>query len=285
MNTIWFPDFETATGPKYLALSEAISAAVTDGHLSPGERLPPVREVAYQVKVTPGTVAKAYSRLVDRGVLEAAVGRGTFVAQKALGRPESVLTGQLEVDATVHNSDPDRYEVNMVSPHLPNVGQTSLMRKLLAEIAQDPPSGLMHYPTRLSSLPARKAVAKLVAPLPIGPVTEDDVVLSNGGQNGIMLILQTLLKGRKPTILVESLSYPGFRRAAELLRADVISVPMDEHGIIPEALEAAARTHEAQVLCTSPEVHNPTCRFTPESRRREIAEIAQRCNFDILEDD
>ncbi len=285
MDTIWFPDFDTAQGAKYLVLSEAIAAAVNNGHLTSGEKLPPVRELAYQVKVTPGTVAKAYSRLIDRGVLQAAVGRGTFVAEPVEPAHEGVLTGQLEVDSVLHNSDPETYGVNMMSPHLPSVGQPALMRDLLGKVAQDPPSGLMHYPTRASSLPAREAVAGLVSTLPLGQMSAEDVVLANGGQNGIMLVMQTLLKGRKPVVLVEELSYPGFRRAAEMLRADVISVPMDEDGIIPEALEAAARTHEAQLLCTSPEVHNPTCGFTPEARRREIAEVARRCNFDIMEDD
>lgn len=285
MNTIWFPDLTTAKGAKYLILSEAISKAIDTGHLTAGEKLPPVRELAFQIKVTPGTVAKAYSRLVDRGVLEAAVGRGTFVAESRPPRSENPLVGQLEIDSTTHNSDPDTFVVNMMSPHLPNVGQATLMRKLLAQIAQDPPSGLMHYPTRASSLPARNAVAKLVNRLPVGSVSADDIVLANGGQNAITLVMQTVLKGRKPVVLVEDLSYPGFRRAAEMLRADVISVPMDEHGIIPEALEALCRTHEAQLLCTCPEVHNPTCLLTPESRRREIADIARRQNLTLLEDD
>jgi DNA-binding transcriptional MocR family regulator len=121
--------------------------------------------------------------------------------------------------------------------------------------------------------------------VPIGSISADDVILANGGQNAILLVLQTLLKGRKPTILVEELSYPGFSRAAELLRADVVPVAMDADGIIPEALEAAARQHEAQILCTSPEVHNPTLRFTPETRRKDIVSIARRLDLEILEDD
>ena len=86
-------------------------------------------------------------------------------------------------------------------------------------------------------------------------------------------------------ILVEQLSYPGFRRAAELMRAEIVPVPMDGQGIIPQALADLARKHEAQLLCTSPELHNPTTLVTPTERRHEIAQISRECGFDILEDD
>ena len=83
MNTIWFPDLSNAQGPKYLTLTDALRDALQSGDLAQGEKLPPVREVAYQLGITPGTVARAYSRLVDAGCLEAVVGRGTFVTLTA----------------------------------------------------------------------------------------------------------------------------------------------------------------------------------------------------------
>ena len=183
---------------------------------------------------------------------------------------------------TEHRHDSD---VNLFSPHLPTAGQTRLIRKLLSKIAEDPPSGLMHYPSRISSLPAREAVVHWLQGAPLGPFSAQDIVLTNGGQNAISLILQAVLTGRRPAVLVEELAYPGFRRAAELLRADVIPVAMDGDGIIPEALEAAIRSCDAQVLCTSPEVHNPTLVFTPLERRRRIAEICRRNDIQIIEDD
>ena len=292
MNTIWFPDLTVATGPKYLALADAIRVAVQGGDLERGEKLPPVREVAYQLSITPGTVARAYSRLVDAGCLEAVVGRGTFVAKNPPDNAHSdmdtlrpIFDGAIEVDATPHNSGGSSYRVNMISPHLRNVGQSTLIKKLLMDVAEDPPSGVMHYPNRAAATPAREAVAKWLSKAPIGPVSEEEVVLTNGGQNAILLIMQAILRGRKPTVLVEDLAYPGFRRAAELIRADVVPIATDKDGIIPEALEEAARTHDAQILCTSPEVHNPTCGYTPEARRHEIVAVARRLDFDILEDD
>ena len=60
---------------------------------------------------------------------------------------------------------------------------------------------------------------------------------------------------------------------------------MDEDGIVPDALDEAARAHGAQILCTSPEVHNPTGITTPLARRREIADVAKARDLQILDDD
>ena len=283
MGTIWEPAHIEGQGPKYKGVVETIRTGIASGALSIGEKLPPVRDLAWRLRITPGTVARAYTILTDEGVLTAEVGRGTFVADTSARTAPYV---PIEIDSIDHESGGDTDNVSLFSPHLPSMGQAGLIRRKLAEIAQSPPSGVMHYPNRASGLPARHAVASWLAGTPVGRLTEADIVLSHGGQSAILLILQAILQGRRPTVLVEQLAYPGFSRAAELLRADVVSVPMDEEGLIPEALEATARRlPEVQVICTSPEVHNPTCGFTPESRRHEIAEIARRHDLQIVEDD
>jgi DNA-binding transcriptional MocR family regulator len=284
MCTIWPDSLTQAKGPKYRVVADTIRAAISSGQLEEGAKLPPVRELAYQLGITPGTVARAYTVLTDDGSLRAEVGRGTFVAptHPDPGDPEGT---PIEIDVIAHDThfDPEG-EVNLFSPHLPNVGQARLLRTLLQEIGKKPPSGLMHYPSQKAARPAREAIANWLQGLPIGAVDPEQIVLANGGQNAISLLFQTLLRGRRPAILVEELSYPGFRRSAELLRADVIPVAMDEHGIIPEALDTAARSHESQILCTTPDVHNPTGLFTPAKRREEITEIARKHDFAILED-
>ncbi len=280
MDTIWPESLPKSAGPKYRAVSDTIRRAVVSGRLEVGARLPPVRELAYRLGITPGTVARAYSVLTDEGVLLAEVGRGTFVAS-----PEVEEAGSLTADVIPHGSEGgDGYHVNLFAPHLPEIGQAGLIRKLLMEVARDPPSGLMHYPSQMAERPLRAAAAQWLQGVLIGTVREQDVVLTNGGQNAVVLILQAVLKVRRPTVLVEELAYPGFRRAAELLRADVVPVAMDEQGLIPEALDAAVRTHDAQILCTSPEVHNPTLLSTHEPRRRALVEVARRSDLQILED-
>jgi DNA-binding transcriptional MocR family regulator len=282
MGTIWSPDRISAEGPKYKAVVALIQSQIAEGGLEVGAKLPPVRDMAWQLKITPGTVARAYTILTDDGVLRAEVGRGTFVADIVAEQPLNLI----EIDPVPHLTGGDTDNVNLFSPHLPNAGQARLIRELLARVAQDPPSGMMHYPSRLSARGARDAFVNWLQGTPIGAFGQDDVVLTHGGQNAILLVFQTILKGRRPVIFVEELAYPGFRRAAELLRAEVVSVAMDVNGVIPEALAAAAERYpEGQILCTSPEVHSPTCGFTPMSRRAEIVAVARRYDLQIMEDD
>ena len=263
------------TGPKYRAVAGAIRSAVEDGALAAGERLPPVRELAWSLGITPGTVARAYTILTQEGALRAEVGRGTFVAHPKDG----------EQGAHLETPPETTDQVSLCSPKLPDKGQVALIRDAFARLAQRPPADLLNYPSRQGFEPARRAVMNWLQTTPLGPLDHEDIVLSHGGQNGITLVMQAVLRGPRPVILLEELTYVGFRRAAELLRAEVVGVPMDEHGLIPEALEELARQHDAQLLCTSPEMHNPTGVFTPLERRREIAEVAQRTGLQILEDD
>ena len=67
-------------------------------------------------------------------------------------------------DVIPHGSEGgDGYHVNLFAPHLPEVGQAGLIRKLLTEVAQDPPSGLMHYPSQIAERPLRAAAAEYMA--------------------------------------------------------------------------------------------------------------------------
>lgn len=290
MDTIWPSDALAGSGPKYKTVVSMIRDKIAQGELGAGAKLPPVRELAWQLQITPGTVARAYTVLTDSGVLKAEVGRGTFVAEAGTVLGEPVPDDPLnliEIDVVEHNGGaPDARTVNLFSPHLPNGGQARLIRSILRSISENPPSGVMHYPSRKSAKGAREAMASWLRGTPIGPFDESDIVLSHGGQNGILLVFQTILRGRRPIIFVEELAYPGFRRAAELVRADIVPVAMDGDGICPDALAQAAVEHpEGQILCTSPEVHSPTCGFTPMARRQEIVKVARKHDLQILEDD
>tara|TARA_R110002049_G_scaffold10127_1_gene50060 strand:- start:14724 stop:16139 length:1416 start_codon:yes stop_codon:yes gene_type:complete len=284
MGTIWTPTLPDRPGPKYKVVAQTIRDGVRAGDLSIGDKLPPVRDLAWRLGITPGTVARAYTILTDEGLLEAEVGRGTFVAAPRAPLRDDVWSKEQdkwprELDETETDA------VSLFSPRLPDMGQVAAIRAAFRQVADGPSEDLMNYPTRDAYQPVREAVVKWLSHLPLGPLSERDVVLSHGGQNAIVLVLQAIFTGPKPVMLVEDLSYAGFRRAAEVLRAEVVGVAMDEHGVIPDALEAAARSSGAQVFCTTPEVQNPTCGHTGLERRRELLDVARRYGLEILEDD
>jgi DNA-binding GntR family transcriptional regulator len=75
-------NFEERPGavPVYVQLADWIAARIDDGSLAPGAKLPAERDLAELIGHSPETVAKARRLLVERGLLESAVGRGTFVS-------------------------------------------------------------------------------------------------------------------------------------------------------------------------------------------------------------
>ena len=65
--------------PAYLQLAQQVREALRLGWLTPGDKLPPVREVVVTSGVNPNTVLKAYRELEFAGLVEARPGAGTFV--------------------------------------------------------------------------------------------------------------------------------------------------------------------------------------------------------------
>lgn len=280
MTFAWRPDLAQFGGPKYLALSRALRAAVKSGDLAEGVRLPPVRELAWRLGITPGTVARAYQIGTQDGLLEAVVGRGTFVAARnpTLG-PTQPLFAEM-----VQPSDRADAPVDLRSPQLPEIGQAAAMARILTDMAR---AGCdwRGYPSMRRDRPLRQAMAEWLADRALGSVDADDLVLTHGGQNGVGLVMQCVLRGERPSVLCEELAFPGFRRAARLNRADVVAVPLDDQGIIPEALDAACRRSGAQLLCVTPEAQNPTGGRMSAERRARIAQIARLHDLQIMEDD
>ncbi|MFH1176299.1 MAG: GntR family transcriptional regulator [Acidobacteriota bacterium] len=66
--------------PIWRQIEEEVRRLVASGALAPGEPAPSVRELARELRINPATVAKAYQRLVDAGVLVVRRGEGTYVA-------------------------------------------------------------------------------------------------------------------------------------------------------------------------------------------------------------
>lgn len=63
----------------YQAIAEALRRRIASGELKPGEKLPPVREMAGQWECTPGTVSRAYAQLAREGLVTGHRGGGTRV--------------------------------------------------------------------------------------------------------------------------------------------------------------------------------------------------------------
>lgn len=68
--------------PIYLQIKEIISREIARGDLSPGDKMPSLRDIALKLKVNPNTAQRAYRELEEEGILFARRGQGTFVTEK-----------------------------------------------------------------------------------------------------------------------------------------------------------------------------------------------------------
>lgn len=73
--------------PPYEQLREQVAGLIAAGQLRPGSRLPAVRQLAGDLGLAPGTVARAYTELESAGLISTRQRGGTFVA--ALGPADS----------------------------------------------------------------------------------------------------------------------------------------------------------------------------------------------------
>ena len=250
--------------------------AIRSGLLDQGYKMPPVRELAWQLGITPGTVARAYKMAAEEGLVETAVGRGTFVSG-------AMVTEEATPTPLIHPKSAGGLDFRAI--RVPNCGQDAAIRRIMAGMAARDSCDMIDYPTPETDYEARDAVVGWVEPERVGRFGPDEVILGLGAQNAVNVVLQTVLHGTTPVILTEELAYPGWRHAARLLRAEIIGIEMDGEGIRPDRFEEALRRYGAQVLITAAEVQSPTTTRTTLARRQEIARLARKYQVQIIEDD
>ncbi|KAI8423902.1 hypothetical protein MSG28_012900 [Choristoneura fumiferana] len=122
------------------------------------------------------------------------------------------------------------------------------------------------------------------------PPLQRDVIVTNGAQHGIYQALDLLLDQGDPILLTEY-TYTGVHVALKPYSPEIISIPEDEHGLVPETLDAVLSDRLSRglrmprLIYLVPTANNPTGTTLPAHRRRQIYDLACKYDFLILEDD
>jgi GntR family transcriptional regulator len=74
--------------PFYRQIIDQVKAAIATEAISPGDRLPTVRQLAVDLSVNPNTVSRAYTELELTGLVETQMGSGTFVGNRTVERSD-----------------------------------------------------------------------------------------------------------------------------------------------------------------------------------------------------
>jgi DNA-binding transcriptional MocR family regulator len=277
--------WSTRSAPLYLGLAEALRRAIRRGDIPPGSCLPAERTLAAALTVSRGTVAAAYDLLRTERVLASRTGSGTWVRREAArpitllhdpapGAPARRLSGRLV--------EPASGSVDLATGSL--AGLEGLPADLFA--LPDLPTlerlggGHGYQPLGLPELRARIAEHQADRGLPTRP---EQVAVTAGAQQAISLVGQLLVRPGD-AVIVEEPTYPGALDVFGRLGARIVPVPAGASwaraGVLREAVEANA----PRLVYLLPDCANPTGQVMPESRRREIARLADEHQVYVVED-
>lgn len=270
--TIWLPQLRRER-PLYLEIADGIRQDVLRGLLNPGDRLPPQRELAFRLGVTTGTVTRAYAEAEKMGLLAGEVGRGSYIKTPGV---------QVQPFASPSANPQGMIDLSQAAP--PRVHASQDLDTALKQIMASPSHlDLLNY-TPPEGHPLHRAMGVKWLGLSGITVAESDVVVTSGAHAALIACLAAISQNGE-RMFVESLNYPTIKPIARHLGITLVPIEMDHGGMVPEALDRAARAGEARLLYLVPTLQNPTTSTLSLDRRLAIVEIARRYGITIVEDD
>jgi DNA-binding transcriptional MocR family regulator len=268
----WLPTLSEWQGPVFLRIVEALAADIASGRLARGQQIPTHRALAKALDIDLTTVTRAYGEARRRGLLEAQIGRGTFVSETTARTAENIPF-QVKIDLSM-NLPPQPVEANL---------DMRIARGLEAIQKESSFSAFLNYQRPGGSDDEREVAAKwLRARVP--NASAERLVVYPGNQAVLFNALMSLTSPGD-VVLTEALTFPGLKAAAEKLHLRLVGVAMDAEGIRPDAFRAACKAHKPKAVYLIPTVHNPTTVTLGSERRRIIADIIRKHGLFLIEDD
>lgn len=253
-------DHPTAKG-----LAHAVSAAIRDGELAAGDRLPPIRTVAAELALSPTTVSAAWALLARSGAVHTDGRRGTTVLEQggpAGGRYRQALRHESVFTVDLSTGVPD-------PALLPSLGA------VLTQLTSAPTTG-----SYLDD-PVLPALAEALRQ--DWPYAAANLTVVDGAMDAMDLIVRTTLRfGDR--VVVEDPGFPPLVDLLESVGAQLVGVPLDEEGLELGALEEALRDPVAAVFL-QPRAQNPVGVTMTAARARAIAVLLAPTETLVVEDD
>ncbi|WP_416052077.1 PLP-dependent aminotransferase family protein [Cupriavidus basilensis] len=264
-----------AAPARYLEHVERLASLIQDGTLEAGSRLMAHRDYADEHGIAAATAARVYRELIERGLAIGEVGRGTFV--------RTLETQAAAEFSQISEREPGLIDLAFNYPVLPE--QAAQLRHALRNLSDKGDlSTLLDYHPHPGRREDREMAATWFSTAS-APIDAAGIMVCGGSQHALSVILASLVT-RRDLVAVESLTYPGFKSAAKLLGIPLVGVPIDDDGIMPDALDAVCRKHAGRVriVYTMPTVHNPTGSVMPLARRLALIEVARRHDLLLVDD-
>lgn len=259
--------------------------------LPAGSKLPPTRELAQGLGIARNTVVHAYEQLALEGLVQAGIGRGTYVTELApafvdkrtrphprRGTPLSRRGADL-----VHGARASPLQWGAFAPGVPEVRMfpASVWSRLQAQAWREVTPVQLSYATGAGHPELREAIAEHLQYTRGVACSAAQVLVTNGTQQALHLVSQ-LLADAGDAVWLEDPGYWGarsvFRNAGLVLQP----VPLDEEGLAPtpQQLQTPPR-----LMFVSPSHQYPTGVLMSHARRRQLLDYAAAHRVWVVEDD
>ncbi len=285
--------------PIFLQVCDRFRAAIAQGRLRRGERVPAVRALALELGVARGTIEAAYAVLTDEGYLQARGAAGTVVSpslpghaaqQAPAGAADAGAPAAAPAAGTAAAGAPPIGDGNAVAPLRPlQLGLPALdafprktWTRIAAQRLRDAGPAAFAYPAPAGEHRLRERVA---AYLGISRGVDCDpaqVFITTGYRASLERVLRSLARPGDAVLFED----PGYFLAGRFLRdagMQLAPVRVDAHGMVVE--EGIAARPDARFAVVTPANQSPLGVTLALERRIALLDWAARAGSWIVEDD
>ncbi|MGE7435912.1 MULTISPECIES: MocR-like pyridoxine biosynthesis transcription factor PdxR [Kitasatospora] len=255
------------------ALEDALRAAVRDGRLHPGTRLPSSRALATDLGIARNTVAEAYAQLAAEGWLASRQGSGTVVAERGTPSEAGAPTVRPRRAAVRYDLLPGRPDVSL----FPRSAWLAASRRALTAA----PNEVFGYSDPRGRIELRRALAEYLARVRGVRTDPERILICAGYTQGLGLLCGALRERGVRAVAVEEYGLPPQQQVITASGLDTVALPLDEGGARTDLL---AGSGAGAVVLTS--AHQfPTGVSLRAARRSAAVAWARETGGIIIEDD
>jgi len=279
----------------YEKVANEITRLIDSGTFSPGDRIPSVRNLNKQMRVSIATVMEAYRLLEDRRLIECRPQSGYYVLSATprkdaeielsnpSSRPAKVSVSDLVMMILKDGGNPKLVQLGAAVPNpelLPadriNRAMSAVTRRhRIKNISYEFVAGYDGLRTQI----ARRALTAGYA------ITPDDIIITSGCQEAIILALRVICKPGD-TVAIESPTYYNFLQAIEMMGLKALEIPTHPRdGIAIDALQYAIEHNRISACLCITSFNNPLGSCMPDERKKELVELLASHDIPLIEDD
>ncbi len=288
-------------------LYHQLKAAILDGRLRCGARMPGTRKAEAFFGMSRNTAAEVYERLLREGYLVARRGSGTYVTDTVPTvaapveevadaaspdarlnpfwlRPDTIAAMSYWQDSPAANAAPGGVVADL-RPALVDLQRFpyAVFRKVLVKQLRDlekRPPELKSPQGNQGNYVLRDAICRHIALTRAVPCQAGDIVVTSGAQQAFDLLARTLVTPGKTVVAVEDPGYPAMRVAFAAAGAKLVPIRVDDEGLVVDDLPT-----DVGVICVTPSHQFPLGTMMSARRRQALVAFARRHGAVIIEDD